>query len=316
MDVFLFEYATSGAFAELEPSLTVEGMGMFKTLFNGFDKVTTFVDRRISGFDGIPKVHSYEELWSHCLEEADLFLVIAPETDGELYRLTEKAEKSGRQNLGSNLSAIEVAGDKLATYDALRGLSIPKTVVFDGPTTPLDFPLVAKPRDGVSCESISLIKSEEELRTVPPGYLLQEYIRGRAASASLLVGDETTILSINTQEIEDFTYRGAKIPLKIEEDCEEIIRAVERIKGLFGYVGVDFILNDGINIIEINARPTTPIIALGEVYSVNISKLILDNYYRENIPKLKAKRSVLLKKGRRRNNSFVSFGDYSVWIEK
>lgn len=316
MDVFLFEYATSGAFAELEPSLTVEGMGMFKTLFDGFDKVTAFVDSRISGFDGIPKVHSYEELWVQCLEDADLFLVIAPETDGELYRLTEKAEKSGTQNLGSNLKAIKVAGDKLATYDALRGLSIPKTVAFDGSTPALDFPLVAKPRDGVSCEGISLIKSEEELRNVPKGYLLQEYIEGRAASASLLAGDETTILSINTQEIEDFTYRGAKIPLKIEEDCEEIIRAVERIKGLFGYVGVDFILNDRVNLIEINARPTTPIIALGEVYCVNISQLILDNYYRENIPKLKAKRSVLLKKGRRRNNSFVSFGDYSVWIEK
>lgn len=316
-ELFLFEYGTCGAFAELEPSITVEGMGMFKTLLSGFENVISFIDSRITGFDGLPRVGSYEELWGDSLEDADVFLVIAPESDGELYKLTAGAERSGCQNIGSNSRAVEVAGDKLATYRALRGLTTPETRAFNGSaSTALDFPLIAKPRDGVSCEGISLVRDEEELKGVPEGYLLQEYVEGRAASASLLVGDETRILSLNTQEIENFTYRGGRVPFETDADCEEIIKAVERIKGLFGYVGVDVILNEHVNIIEVNPRPTTPIIALNEVYGFNISRLILDNYYREGIPEFKAKKSVLLRKGQKRQDSFVSSGDYSIWMEK
>lgn len=313
--VFLFEYATCGAFAELKPSIAVEGLGMFKALLCGFDDVITFVDSRICGFDGFPRVKDYMELWGSCLEDADFFLVIAPESCRELYKFTDAAEKSGCQNLGSSSAAVEIAADKFATYRALRGLTVPKTEVFGG-STALDFPLVAKPRDGVSCEGVSLLRCEDELQTIPEGYLLQEYVGGMVASASLMVGDDTKILSLNTQEIENFTYNGAKIPFDIKMDCEDIIRAVERIKGLFGYVGVDFILNERVNVIEVNPRPTTPIIVLNEVYGFNVSQLILDNYYRESIPDFKAKRSVLLKKGPKRRNSFVSFGDYSIWMER
>jgi hypothetical protein len=314
MRVFLFEYATCGAFAGLEPSITVEGMGMFKALLSGFENVTSFIDTRIPGFDDFPRVKKYEESFFDSLEVSDFFLVIAPESDGELYKLTKEAEKSGCQNLGSSPGAIEAASDKLATYKALRGLAIPKTEVFDGPTA-LDFPLIAKPRDGVSCEGISLVKNEGELESIPEGHLLQEYVEGQPASASLLVGDDVRILSLNTQEIDNFTYKGGRVPFETDADTEEIIKAAERIKGLFGYVGVDFILNERVNIIEINPRPTTPIIALNEAYGFNISQLILDNHYRESIPEFLPKKSVFLKKGSKKQNSFVSFGEYSIWIE-
>lgn len=314
MSVFLFEYATCGAFAELEPSITVEGMGMFKTLEQGFEDAVSFIDSRIPAFDDFQKVKNHKELFFDFLEEADFFIVIAPESDGELYNLTTEAEKAGDANLGSAPEAIEVASDKLATYEALRGLQTPKTELSSGKTS-LDFPLVAKPRDGVSCEGISLVKSEEELENVPPGYLLQEYVEGAPASATLLVGGDVGVLSLNTQEMVDFKYTGAKIPLALEMETEEIIKSVERIKGLQGLVGIDFILNENINVIEINPRPTTPLIALNEVYGFNISRLILDNYYKERIPEFKAKKNVILKKGPKRQNSFVSFGGYSIWIE-
>ena len=314
--LFLFEYATCGAFTELEPSITVEGMGMFKALLSGFEDVITFIDSRISDFDNFPRVKNYEELFYDSLDNADFFLLIAPESDGELCRLTADAENYGCQNIGPDSRAVEVAGDKLATYEALRGLTMPGTEVFNGSMpTALDFPLIAKPRDGVSCDGVFLVRNEEELKNVPHGYLLQEYVEGQPASASLLVGDDVQILSLNTQEIENFAYKGARIPFVTDADCEEIIKAAERIKGLFGYVGVDFILNENITIIEINPRPTTPIIALNDVYGFNISRLLLDNYYRESIPESRARKSVLLKKGPKKQNSFVSFGDYSIWVE-
>lgn len=314
MSVFLFEYATCGAFGELEPSITVEGMGMFKALEQGFEDVASFIDFRIPGFDNFPHVKNHEELFFDFLEESDFFIIIAPESDGELHNLTAEAEKSGCANLGSSPEAIEVASDKLATYEAMRGLQTPKTELFDGSTT-RDFPLIAKPRDGVSCEGVSLIKNEEELKNIPDDYLLQEYVEGQPASATLLVGDNVRILSLNTQEIDDFEYRGARIPLETNIETEEIIKAAERIKGLHGLVGVDFILNDRVNIIEINPRPTTPIIALNDVYGFNISKLVFDNYYHENIPDFKPRKSVMLRKGPKHQNSFVSFGDYSIWVE-
>ncbi len=314
MSVFLFEYATCGAFEELEPSITVEGMGMFKTLEQGFDNVSTFIDARIPDFNNFPKVKNHEELFFDFLQKSDFFIVIAPESDGELYNLTTEAEKTSCVNLGSSPEAIAAASDKLATYEALRGLSTPKTELFEG-STKLDFPLIAKPRDGVSCEGVSLLKNEEELKNVPDGYLMQEYIDGKPASATLLVGDDVRILSLNTQEIDDFAYKGAKIPLEGEIETEEIIKSAERIKGLHGLVGIDFILNDRVNIIEINPRPTTPIIALNDVYGFNISQLVFDNYYRENIQNFKPGKNVTLKKGAKRQNSFVSFGYYSIWVE-
>jgi hypothetical protein len=138
-------------------------------------------------------------------------------------------------------------------------------------------------------------------------------------SASLLVGDEIKVLSINTQEINDFVYMGAKIPVQME-NCEEIFKAVERIKGLFGYVGVDFVLDERISIIEINSRPTTPIIALNDIFGFNIAELILRNYYREKIPEFKSMKKVHLKKVKtnftRAKNSIVSFKNYSILVEE
>ena len=314
MSVFLFEYATCGAFPELEPGITVEGMGMFKALEQGFGEINSFIDRRIPGFDRHPRVENNEELFSDFLKKSDFFIIIAPESDEKLHSLTLEAEKSECKNLGSSPSAIEVASDKLETFKALKGLETPRTELFKGKTK-LEFPLIAKPRDGVSCEGVTLVRDNEDLKSVPEGHILQEYIKGTHASATLLVGDDVRILSLNTQEIENFNYMGARIPLETNMEAEGIITAVERIKGLHGLVGVDFILNDRVNIIEINPRPTTPVIALGEVYGFNISKLVLDNYNRERIPEFEPRKKVLLKKSAKRQNSFVSFGDYSIWME-
>lgn len=310
----MFEYATCGAFEELEPSITVEGLGMFKTLLNGFESVSTFIDRRIPYFEKYPRATDYRERFGQYVEEADFCLLIAPEIGNLLFNLTEEVEKNGCPNLGSSSKAVLETTDKYATYKRLKAF-MPKTEIFSGKTR-LKFPLVAKPRDGVSCEGIFLIRNEEDLHRVPEDYLLQEYIEGKACSASLLIGDDIHVLSINTQEINDFEYTGAKIPFPLE-NVEDILRAAERIKGLFGYVGVDFVLNDKVNIIEINPRPTTPIIALNDVYGFNISKLILQNYYGEKIPQFPPRKKVHLKKEKKPSeNSFVSFGGYSISLEE
>jgi len=318
MNVFLFEYATCGAFPELNPSITVEGLGMFKALASGFDDLTTFVDKRIP-LEGYPKVESYREMFLECLEKADAALLITPETGMEYYNFVVELERTGCTNLGSNSGAVKDTTDKYETYKKLKGLCTPKTKIFEGNTNEV-FPLVAKPRDGVSCEGVHLVEHDADLEKVPRGYLLQEYISGKPYSASLLVGDETEILSINTQEIESFEYQGAIIPapLKLSSDDEEdLIKAVECFKGLKGYVGMDFVYEDGVVIIEVNARPTIPIIALEEVYGCKIAELILKNHFNESIPEYKPKKRVRIRKHSASSsmkgiNPFVEFKGYSI----
>ncbi len=318
MKVFLFEYATCGAFPELDASLTVEGLGMFKALLEGFEgEVITFIDKRIP-LEGYPKVDSHRQMFSDCLETADVALVIAPEPEMEYYNLVLELEKAGCANLGPSSEAVKDTTDKYLTFKKLKGVRTPKTIIYDGKHTDV-FPLVAKPRDGVSSEGIFLVQNENDLEKVPEGYLLQEYIPGRPCSAGMLVGDEIRILSINTQELENFAYQGAVVPAPIElnaEDEEQLLRAVERFRGLHGYVGVDFVYNDGVVIIELNARPTTSIIAMREAYGYNLAELILKNHLREQIPEGSPRRRVTMRKhsasGRSGEKVFVEFGGYSI----
>ena len=315
--VFLFEYATCTR-EPLPASIAVEGLAMFRALYDGFSEVegvSSFLGRALPYFK-LAVAESWEQSFEEMLEKEEHALVIAPESEGLLLRLTKKLESAGLKNLGSTSRGVAVAGDKYACYLALRGVRQPKTELFSGSTT-LDFPLVAKPRMGEGCEGVRLIANEEELAALPQGYLVQEYVRGKPMSASLLVGDEVRVLSVNTQEFSDGSYVGAELPLSLNsEQLEEVIKAVERIPGLAGYVGVDFILGDELWVIEVNPRITTPAAALSEALGVNLGELLFKNYYREALPELKRGRRVRLRKlMRRADNAFVSLGGASIVIE-
>ena len=68
---------------------------------------------------------------------------------------------------------------------------------------------------------------------------------------------------------------------KLKKEAFKIAKnAIENIKGLKGFVGVDLIINDEITFIEINSRFTTPYIGLKEIIDFNIADAIfkiLDN---------------------------------------
>ncbi|MFV2041025.1 MAG: ATP-grasp domain-containing protein [Candidatus Hydrothermarchaeales archaeon] len=299
--VFLFEYATC-ADESLPPGTAVEGLGMFKTLYSGFENPVSFYNSS-----------NYLDVFKEYLETAEYTLAVAPETGMELHRLTKLVEKSDSRNLGCSAESVRLSSDKLLTYAKLKDLS-PKTELFNRGMK-LDFPLVAKPCCGVSCDGVMLVENEDDLRCVPKDFLLQEYVSGRPMSASLLIGDEVRVLSINSQEMDGFNYTGAKLPLQIV-DVEPIIEAVQRVPGLFGYVGVDFILgDDGPRIIEINPRPTTPIIGLNLALDINISELILNNCRGENMPDFKPKKQVFVKKTRS-EQGYVSSGGSSIVVEE
>ncbi|MEM0203146.1 MAG: ATP-grasp domain-containing protein [Archaeoglobaceae archaeon] len=268
MKLFLFEFATCGD--EVPEQIAVEGVAMFKTLLAGFSKhfeVIGFVRGKFKDHFDLPE-GKLDEIESY-LEKADSFLIVAPEDDYTLLNLTKKAEKYC-ENLGSSSKAIAVTSDKWRLYKRLRRkVLMPKTSKKN-----LGDSFLVKPR--VSCGGEGIRFSSE----VPKGYIAQEFVNGKNLSVSLIVSDEIRAVSVNEQLIKDFRYNGAIVPARISEReamevCEVAMDAVEAIKGLNGYVGVDVVYSDQPYVIEVNARITTPCVAFERAYAINVADMIL-----------------------------------------
>ncbi len=296
MRIFLFEYAACLG-CENE-SIAVEGLGMFNALYRGF-----------SSFSEVVTAQSLE--FEEVIEKADYSIVIAPEDDFLLYSLTKKI-KAG--NLGSRPAAIVIASDKWLTYQAIkRKANTPKTTL-----KPSEPPFVVKPR--VSCGGrgirLCLTPPEEMSDGLPEGCMAQEYINGKHLSVSLMVGDSVKVLSVNEQLTRRFEYAGSITPCNYDaEVTEEAIKAVEAVKGLFGYVGVDIVLAEHPYVVDINPRVTTSAILLDKAYGINLAELMVRNYEGKEIPELKPRRKLILKKVRAEEANFVKAGDYGLRLE-
>jgi predicted ATP-grasp superfamily ATP-dependent carboligase len=271
----------------------------------GAVQTVTTHDRRLArrprGADVVVDVGpgSYETVLADLLTSCEAALVIAPEADGVLTRLSALVEAAGVFLLGSRPMAVAVATDKGACYEHFRaaGLPTPETRrVHRADLLPeaarFGFPLVVKPVDGVGCEGVCWVGSLEELvaahelltrPTRQEEILLQRFVPGDPASVSLLVTDDGRIrpLSLNGQRVVPgcpFTYRGGVVPLDhplAARALEVAEAAVRQVPGLRGYVGVDLVLADGEAwLMEINPRLTTSYIGLRRVVTCNLARAI------------------------------------------
>ncbi len=136
----------------------------------------------------------------------DAIYVIAPETGQTLRSFVELAEKTGKSSLNCESHAIEKAADKTILFEVLKKLGVsPKTLILsvdDGLVKiketikkELGYPLIVKPADGVGCSGLSLVTEEIHLagavskicaKSTSKRFIAQEFIRGEAASVSLL----------------------------------------------------------------------------------------------------------------------------------
>jgi len=229
--------------------------------------------------------------------EADFTLVIAPEFNDLLYNRCRWTEEVGGRLLGPSAAAVRVAGDKLRLAERFQQHGIPTPVtrlVTD--SGPLAFPQVCKPRHGAGSQAVTLVHNEYEmcdaLRSattmgIRDDFIVQPYVRGTAASVSLLLGHEQClVLPAATQEFYDrgrFLYRGGTVPLAdgLNERAQRLARrAVEVVDGLRGYVGVDLVLgpaDDGSQdvAIEINPRLTTSYVGLRALARFNLAEAML-----------------------------------------
>ncbi|UCD72739.1 MAG: ATP-grasp domain-containing protein [Candidatus Bathyarchaeota archaeon] len=163
-----------------------------------------------------------------------------------------------------------------------RGVSCPETEI----TKTLDeakraardigYPIVLKPSKGSGGIGISLVRTVEELEKKYPSnilgdkeMLIQEYIHGIHASASIISTDAEARVSCLTEQLigdqklgqrEPFGWCGNIVPLDapveiVKESIESVKRIIEGL-GVVGSNGVDFVIsNSGVPyLIEVNPR--------------------------------------------------------------
>jgi predicted ATP-grasp superfamily ATP-dependent carboligase len=327
--VLVFEFFTGGGCPEELPGdLAAEALGMLcgvledfrrwgtvrtiTALDSRFEQVIPGIDRKTLPADevvcALPGKH--EEVYLSLLKRCDAVLVIGPETDGILSRLTEQAEFEGIPLLGSSSSATAIAGDKAICsrlFD-LANLPAPKTRIAAFSTAPqvarqMGFPLVIKPLDGVGSEGVCQVDHFDNLpeilalvrrSTTQEQILLQSLAIGIPASVSLLIAEGRCLpVSLNLQLIEagaPFKYLGSQVPFlhpAKDRAMELACSAAGLIPGLRGYVGVDMVLSDDlVQLIEINPRLTTSYIGLRQVAQVNMAQAIWDACQRGILPDL------------------------------
>ncbi|HEY8355291.1 MAG TPA: ATP-grasp domain-containing protein [Methylophilaceae bacterium] len=235
------------------------------------------------------------QIWQSRIDEADAAWVVAPESEGLLYRLTSMVESRGKVLLGCPSAAVELAGSKLATYRTLTAAGIPCVPSWRGDVwlqQPEAGIWVVKPDDGVSCEGCRCFSDIETLRQWLEGrecsYIIQPWRDGIAASLSMLCRDgHAWLLSCNRQVVRrdgnGFRFEGCEVNgLKRHWDMFARLAAgvSAAIPALNGYVGVDLMLTEGddevrLEVLEVNPRLTTSYAGLGRVTGINVSAQVM-----------------------------------------
>ncbi len=237
------------------------------------------------------------------LRRADAALVIAPETEGILERLSRAVEEEGRLLLGPSPGAVRLAADKLATARCLgaAGVHTPRTeaVRFAAARRRLRswaLPFVLKPRDGCGCRGVVLVRGRNELgdalRTVRHAtrrddFLVQEYVRGLDASVSVIAAAGLLPLGLNRQMLSGRrtpAYAGGETfhphplaPAASAAASAAVAAVAAACPGMRGYVGVDLVLgNRQATVIEINPRLTTSYVGLRLSIKENLAGLMVD----------------------------------------
>jgi predicted ATP-grasp superfamily ATP-dependent carboligase len=331
LKLLVYEHVSGGGFAgeAIPPSVLCEGFGMLRTLTADFKaaghSVTTTLDSRIAKLnppveaDCVMPVFSSKEAQANLkkmAEQADAAYVIAPETDDVLRRLVEIVEQTRTVSLNCSARAIKTVSDKAVFYECLRnlGLPLPKTLMFSVTDNlnkikaalrgSLEFPLIFKPSDGVSCCGLSVARNENQMaaavgkikrETASKRFLVQELINGAAASVSLLsTGNHVAPVSLNQQDVTLKTpealssYSGGAVPFEHSLKAEAFAVA-ERIAKAFpdlrGYIGVDFVLTESEAVpIEVNPRLTTSYVGLRRTVSFNPAQAILNAVLNRELP--------------------------------
>jgi tyramine---L-glutamate ligase len=321
MRILVHEFVSGGGLAgrPVPRSLGREGSAMLAALVAdlaaiGGHQIVTTSDPRFplsapAGVDVVvlPSNRAYPRNLDPLISTADAVWLIAPESQRCLERLAARVERQGVRLLGPSASAIRAVSDKARLARVLRlrrishpvtraaALTLPARAVKSRLNTLarlIGYPMVTKPARGAGSEGVWLVRDADELRLAAEALrrtesgarlVLQQHVRGVAASVSLLAAEHrTAALAVNAQRMRagrPFAYQGGATPLDhplAGLAAETAVRACEAFPGLRGYIGVDMVLtgSDAV-VIEINPRLTTAYLGVRQVVDENVAALAI-----------------------------------------
>lgn len=288
LKLFAFDYASGGGSTEGEvpEALRQQGRMMLRALLADLGELPGVELITI----GAPS--QFRRRFDACVEAADAVWPLAPEAGGLLERLSREVLRRERILLGSGPAALRVAGSKRRTARTLAqaGIAVAPTYTPDQPLPPGLGAWVVKPDDGAGCLNTRIFPDAETAlawiaATGEAGYVLQAFIPGKLGSLSLLCCDGVAqLLGCNEQRIavrdNQFHLLGTTVNGMRDHagQFERLAQAVAAaIPGLWGHVGVDFIVAEhGVVVLEVNPRLTTSYAGLHASIGCNPAALALD----------------------------------------
>lgn len=246
------------------------------------------------------------ELLRHYVEHADAVWPVAPESNAMLERASCQVLDCGRLLIGSQPEAVSVAASKYHTSRVLKaaGIAVVDTCRLEDALPEGASAWVVKPDDGAGCSETSMYADRAAARAAieerdPGTYVMQPYIHGAHRSISMVCADNRVLLmSVNEQRIAVFDnqlhYMGSTVNGVREQqrECRALAEQVmAALPGLWGYVGIDFIMGaDGPVVLEVNPRVTVSHAGLRQSTGHNPAQLLLNLLRGERCAPLEARR--------------------------
>lgn len=294
MTLFIYEHLTSGALSDkpYSPDLMHEGNAMLQAICTDLvalgHRLTVMRDARLNNdfyiqaqieLLEICDVGQYQAAWQQALSHYQLFVIIAPETNGVLAQRTQELERYNKTILGCNSTSIQLCSDKLACFKHLQQYALPTPYTqlaedWRNDSKQTNSHWVVKPRDGAGCEDTYRFNSAELeanlpdlIKNHPRQCIVQPYIEGQDLSLSLFISDRSIeLVSINVQHIDIMEQKLNLLNCKPHQagflDETRALALANSIHatmpGLWGFVGIDLIqTQDRLWIIDINPRLTS-----------------------------------------------------------
>ncbi|QGZ41990.1 putative ATP-grasp superfamily ATP-dependent carboligase [Pseudoduganella flava] len=293
LKVFAFDYACAGgpAAPRLEASQRQDGALMLRALCADLRLLPDVELLAFQNASPQPAGAPFGRRFAERVLAADAVWPLAPIAGGILERVSRQVLRHGRILLGSAPDAVRVAASKQLTCAALQRAGVPTVSTF----APQDLlpdgsgAWVVKPDDGAACIDTRLFPD----RAAAQGWasaqsgrklVLQPFVAGRIGSLSLLCHDGgARVVGCNEQRIavhdNQFRFLGCTVNglAGMVPDVHELAqRVAAALPGLWGYVGVDFILAaGGVLVLDVNPRLTLSYAGLRASTGVNPAALVM-----------------------------------------
>lgn len=296
--LFVLELVSAGYFGDqIGPSFRAEGRAMLDAVLEDL--------RRIPGLRvDTPLLEAADGMRGLLLDSvarhgADSSLIIAPEFDGLLEKLSAAATNAGGRSLNCDPEALGLCRDKwrLFRHFAAHDVATIPSRLLPLDELPAQFPCVVKPRDGAGSWLVRTVANCPAWRATADEFtaagltacLCQPLIPGGSYSVGAIFSSEggCEILPVAEQHLSDdgeHRYLGGRIParLPIEIQCairQLAERSLATMSGLRGYVGCDVIVPlDRAHhplLVEINPRFTTSYIGYRQLCRDNLMERLL-----------------------------------------